>query len=157
MYHPSFFYTHYQYVEESQESHKSDLEILMEDFNASQTHSYPNYLHNYQFQHFEEPQETYNSNQTYPQSNFLYNCHAKYFEESPEPYKSDVEILMENFNETSRMIERFGETQKETLTHFQESEESQDLNLETSMEDSDEMLTNSRLESMIEHFIETQP
>src|ERR1051325_9046885 len=63
---------------------------------------------------------------------------------------------MENFNETSRMIERFGETQNETLTYFQDSEESQDFNFETSIEDSDEMITNSRLESMIEHFVEAQ-
>src|ERR1043165_862555 len=156
MYNPNFSYAHYQYLEEPQESHKSDLEILMEDFNVSQTYSYPNYLQNYQSPHLEEPQETYNFNQTYPQPNFLYNHQTQYFEESPEPYKSDIEILMENFNETSRRIERFGETQKETLTYFQDSEESQDFNFETPIEDSDEMITNSRLESMIEHFVETQ-
>src|ERR1043165_9367646 len=156
MYNPNFSYAHYQYFEESQESHKFDLEILMEDFNASQTYSYPDYLQNYQSPYFEEPQETYNFKQTYPKPNPLYNCHTQYFEESPEPYKSDLKILMEKFNETSRMIERFGETQKETLTHFQESEESQDFHFETPMEDSDEMITNSRLESIIEHYIETQ-
>src|ERR1051325_2364223 len=156
MYNPNFSYAHYQYFEEPQESHRSDLEILMENFNASQTYSYPNYLQNYQSPYFEEPQETYNFNQTYPKPNSLYNHQTQYFEESPEPYKSDLEILMENFNETSRMIERFGETQKETLTYFQDSEESQDFNFETPIEDSYEMITNSRLESMIEHFLETQ-
>src|ERR1051325_4566047 len=128
----------------------------MENFNASQTYSYPNYLQNYQSPHFEEPQETYNFNQTFPQPNFLYNYQTQYFEESPKPYKSDLEILMEDFNESSRMISRFGETQKETLTYFQDSEESQDFNFETSIEDSDEMITNSRLEFIIEHFVETQ-
>src|ERR1051325_1331923 len=156
MYNPNFSNAHYQYFEEPQESHRSDLEIKMEDFNASQTYSYPNYLQNYQSPHFEEPQETYNFNHTYPQPNFLYNHQTQYFEESPEPYKSDIEILMENFNETSRMIERFGETQKETLTYFQDFEESQDFNFETQIEDSDEIITNSRLESMIENFVETQ-
>src|ERR1044072_3704897 len=153
---PNFSYAHYQYYEEPQESHRSDLEILMEDFNASQTYSYPNYIQNYQSPYFEKPQATYNFNQTYPQPNPLYNYHTQYFEESPEPYKSDLERLMENLNETSRMIERFGETQKETLTHFQDSDESQDFNFETSMEDSDDMIINSKLESMIEHFVETQ-
>ena len=43
-----------------------------------------------------------------------------------------------------------------TLTHFEESEESHDFNFETSMEDSDATLIHSRLESMMEHFIETQ-
>ena len=156
MYNPNFSYAHYQYYEEPQESHRSNLEILMENFNASQTYSYPNYLQNYQSPYFEEPQETYNFNQTFPQPNSSYNYHAQYFEESPKPYKSDLEILMEDFNESCRMIQRFGETQKETLTYFQDSEESQDFNFETSIEDSDEMIINSRLESMIEHFIEAQ-
>src|ERR1051325_5009493 len=128
----------------------------MENFNASQTYSYPDYLQNYQSPYFEEPQETYNFNQTFPQPNSSYNYHAQYFEESPKPYKSDLEILMEDFNESCRMIQRFGETQKETLTYFQDSEESQDFNFETSIEDSDEMIINSRIESMIEHFIEAQ-
>src|ERR1044072_5015965 len=156
MYDPNFSYAHYQYFEEPQKSHRSELEILMENFNASQTYSYPNYLQNYQSPYFEEPQETYNFNQTFPQPNSSYNYQTQYFEESPNPYKSDLEILMEDFNESCRMIERFGETQKETLTYFQDSEESQDFNFETSMEDSDEIITNSRLESMIEHFVETQ-
>ena len=153
---PNFSYAHYQYYEEPQESHRSNLEILMENFNASQTYSYPNYLQNYQSPYFEEPQEIYNFNQNFPQPNSSYNYQTQYFEESPEPYKSDLEILMEDFNESCRMIQHFGETQNETLTYFQDSEESQDFNFETSMEDSDEMITNSRLESMIEHFVETQ-
>src|ERR1051325_4118035 len=156
MYDPNFSYAHYQYYEEPQESYRSNLEILMENCNASQTYSYPNYLQNYQSPYFEEPQETYNFNQTFLQPNSSYNYHAQYFEESPEPYKSDLEILMEDFNESCRMIQRFGETQKETLTYFQDSEESQDFNFETSIEDSDEMITNSRLEFIIEHFVETQ-
>src|ERR1051325_3531600 len=156
MYNPNFSYAHYQYFEEPQESHRSNLEILMENFNASQTYSYPNYFQNYQSPYFEEPQQTYNFNQTFPQPNSSYNCQTQYFEEAPEPYKFDLEILMEDFNESCRMISLFGETQKETLTYFQDSEESQDCNFETSIEDSDEMIVNSRIESMIEHFIEAQ-
>src|ERR1051325_2909829 len=156
MYNPNFSYAHYQYFEEPQESHRSNLEILMENFNASQTYSYPNYFQNYQSPYFEEPQQTYNFNQTFPQPNSSYNCQTQYFEEAPEPYKFDLEILMEDFNESCRMISLFGETQKETLTYFQDSEESQDFNFETSIEDSDEMIINSRIESMIEHFIEAQ-
>src|ERR1051325_6832676 len=156
MYNPNFSYAHYQYYEEPQESHRSNLEILMENFNASQTYSYPNYLQNYQSPYFEEPQETYNFNQNFPQPNSSYNYHTQYFEESPEPYKSDLEILMEDLYESCRMISRFGETQNETLTYLQDSEESQDFNFKTSIEDSDEMIINSRLESMIEHFIEAQ-
>jgi hypothetical protein len=88
---PYFLYDyHSQYFEEPQDSHKSDLEILMEDFNATLTYSHPNYLYNYQSQHFEEPQESHNF---------------------------DFETLMEDFDAT---------------------------------------LTHSRLESMIEHFVEIQ-
>ncbi|KAK2382193.1 hypothetical protein QL285_069741 [Trifolium repens] len=91
MYHPDFLYDyHSQYFEEPQDSHKSDLEILMEDFNATLTYSHPGYLYNYQSQHFEEPQESYNF---------------------------DFETLMEDFDAT---------------------------------------LTHSRLEPMIEHFVEIQ-
>src|ERR1044072_6435947 len=122
MYNPNFSYAHYQYFEDPQESHRSNLEILMEDFNASQTYSYPNYLQNYQSPYYEEPQETYNFNQRFLQPSYLYNDRTQYFEDSPEPYKSNLEILMENFNESSRMISRFGETQNETLTYFQDSE-----------------------------------
>jgi hypothetical protein len=40
MYHPNFLYDyHSQYFEESQDSYKSNLEILMEDFIETQTHS----------------------------------------------------------------------------------------------------------------------
>ena len=63
---------------------------------------------------------------------------------------------MENFNEISMMTKRFVETQNASLTHFEESEESHDFNFETSMEDSNTMLIHSRLESLIEHFVETQ-
>src|SRR3954470_12767528 len=130
MYHPNFFYNpHSQYFEESPGSYKSDLEILLENFNASQTHSHPNYLSNYQSQHFEETQEFY-PNQTYPQPNFLHNHHNQYFEESPESHKSDLETIMENFNETSMMTRRFMETQNATLTYFEEPQESYNSNLE---------------------------
>ena len=157
MYHPNFFYNpHSEYFEESQESHKSDLEILLENFNASQTHSHPNYLSNHQSQCFEESQEYYYSNQTYPQPNFPYNHYTQYFEETQVSYKSDLEILMGNFNEISMMTKRFTETQNATLTQFEESEESHDFNFETSMEDSDATLIHSRLESLTEHFVETQ-
>src|SRR6266487_720235 len=88
---PYFLYDyHSQYFEEPQDSHKSDLEILMEDYNATLTYSCPIYLYNYQSQHFEEPQESHN------------------------------------------------------------------FNFETLMEDFDATLTHSRLESMIEHFVEIQ-
>ena len=166
MYHPNFFYhPHSQYFEESPESYKSDLEILLENFNASLPDSHPNYFFNHQSQHFEESQESHNSNLetfiedfnatlTYPQPNFLYDHHAQHFEESPESHKSDLEVLMENFTEISMMTERFGEMQNATLTHFEEPQESHNFNFEASMEDSDETLT--RLESMMEHFVETQ-
>src|ERR1051325_11053446 len=142
MYHPNFLYTHYQYFEESQESHKSNLEILMEDFNASQTHSYPNYLYNYQSQHFEESQEyqrsdletlldDYNATLTYPQPNLHYNHHAHYFEESHEPQNSTLDALMEEITATQHRIrletmkiERFVETQNEMQIHFEEPQES---------------------------------
>src|SRR4051812_37653939 len=131
MYHPNFFYnSQQQYFEESPGSYKSNLEILLENFNASQTHSHPNYLSNYQSQHFEETQEFYNPNQTYPQPNFLYDHDNQYFEESPESHKSDLETIMENFNETSMMTRRFMETQNATLTYFEEPQESYNSNLE---------------------------
>ena len=63
---------------------------------------------------------------------------------------------MENFNEISMMTKRFTETQNATLTQFEESEESHHFNFETSMEDSNAMLIHSRLESLMEHFVETQ-
>ena len=53
------------------------------------------------------------------------------------------------------MTERFMEIQNSMQTHFEEPQESHNLNLETSMEDFDAMLTHSRIESMIDHFVET--
>src|SRR3954471_23439734 len=111
MYHPKFFYNPCsQYFEESPGSYKSDLKILLENFNASLPDSHPNYLSHYQSQNFEESQEFYNSKQTYPKPNFLYDHHKQYFKESPESHKSDLEIIMENFNETSMMTKHFVET-----------------------------------------------
>lgn len=45
MYHPNFLYDyHSRYFKEPQDSQKSDLEILMEDFIAMQTHSRIKYM-----------------------------------------------------------------------------------------------------------------
>ncbi|XP_058759439.1 uncharacterized protein LOC131632725 [Vicia villosa] len=54
------------------------------------------------------------------------------------------------------MTECFVETQNAILTHFEEQQESHNFNFEASMEDSYEALTHSRLEYMMEHFVETQ-
>src|SRR4051812_46963643 len=161
MYHPNFFYnSQQQYFEGYQESHKSNLEILLENFNASQTHSHPNYLSNYQSQHFEETQEFYNPNQTYPQPNFLYDHHNQYFEESPESHKSHLEIIMENFNETSLMTRRFVETQNATPTYFEEPQESYNSNLEALAEDFNATQTyhqpNFLYDHHAQHFEESQ-
>src|SRR3954462_2019592 len=99
MYHPKNFYNpHSQYFEESPGSYKSDLEILLENFNvAPQIHSHPNYVCNSQSQNFEEPQETYNPNLetligdynstlAYPQLNSLCNYQSQHFEEPQEFY-----------------------------------------------------------------------
>src|SRR4051812_25824671 len=124
------------YFEEPQESYNSNLEALIEDFNATQT---------------------------YHQPNFLYDHHTQHFEESQDYHKSNLEILMEDFIEEkslsrveSMMTKHFEETQNATLTPFEEPQESHNFNFETSMEDSDETLTHSRLEAMMEHFLETQ-
>ena len=54
------------------------------------------------------------------------------------------------------VTERFVETQNAMQTHFEEPQESHNLNLAASMEDFDATLAHSRLESMIKHFVETQ-
>ena len=97
--HSNYLYNYQsRHFEESQESHKSDLEILLEDYNATLT---------------------------YPQPNFLYNHHAQYFEESQESQNSTLDILMEDLTATltryrleTMMIERFVETQNVMQTHF---------------------------------------
>ena len=164
MYHPNFFYNFQpQYFEVPQESHKSDLEILLESFHASQIHSHPNYLPNYQSQYSEGSQESYTSNLTYSQPNFLYNHHAQYSEESYEPQYPVLNALMKDMDdrlhrsrlETMKM-KHFAETLKARQFHFEEPHEFDNFGLTTSMEDFEETLTHSRLESMVENFIETQ-
>src|SRR3954464_1047637 len=54
------------------------------------------------------------------------------------------------------MTKHFEEMQNATLAPFEESQESHNFNFEISMEDSDEMVTHSRLEAMMENFVETQ-
>src|SRR4051812_48589401 len=171
---PNFLYDHHnQYFEESPESHKSDLEIIMEKFNETSmmTRDFME-TQNATLTYFEEPQESYNSNleaedfnatQTYHQPNFLYDHHAQHFEESKDYPKSNLEIIMEEFIEAQTlsrlepmMTRHFEEMQNATLAPFEESQESHNFNFETSMEDPDETLTHSRLEAMMEHFVETQ-
>ena len=91
-------YLNYQtkHFEELQESHKSNLKTLMEDYNVILT---------------------------YPQPNFLYNHHAQYFEESQESRNSNLDKLMEDLivKLTRSMIEtmmteRFVETKCDANT-----------------------------------------
>src|SRR4051812_11143294 len=68
----------------------------------------------------------------------------------------DMNATLNRFRLETMMMERSVETQNATLTYFEEPQESHNFNFEASMEDFDEELTHSRLESMMEHVVEAQ-
>lgn len=98
---PYFLYNyHSQYYEEPQYSHKSNLEIVMEEFNSSLTYSHPNYLYDYQPHHFEEPQESQNFNF----ETSMEDSDATLTDSNPEYMMEHFEEILNAQNEAHRQL-----------------------------------------------------